>query len=113
MDTKFCHVLRRFSKENFTKILAVVDTLEQIGEKHSATSGQVALAWLLAQGADVIPILGRHALKYARISNLLYQPETDRFLSNLFPPSIGYKGKRSISTSSIYHSGSLRNKEGS
>lgn len=52
-------------------ILAVVDTLEQIGEKHSATSGQVALAWLLAQGADVIPILGRHALKYARISNLL------------------------------------------
>lgn len=72
MDTKFNHVLHRFSKENFPNILAVVDTLKQIGEKHSATSGQVALAWLLAQGADVIPIFGTTRIEVRPVLVLSY-----------------------------------------
>jgi len=43
----------RYSKENFPNILAVVDKLTDIGKKHNATSGQIALAWLLAQGDHV------------------------------------------------------------
>lgn len=48
----------RYSKENFPNILALADALGKIGAKHNAASGQIALAWLLAQGPDVIPIPG-------------------------------------------------------
>ncbi|KAI0664869.1 Aldo/keto reductase [Cubamyces menziesii] len=48
----------RYSKENFPNILKLVDGLKKIGAKYNATPGQIALAWLLAQGEDVIPIPG-------------------------------------------------------
>ncbi|KAI0747132.1 NADP-dependent oxidoreductase domain-containing protein [Daedaleopsis nitida] len=48
----------RFSKENFPSILRVADGLKKIGEKYGATAGQVAIAWVLAQGEDFIPIAG-------------------------------------------------------
>ncbi|KAH9930536.1 Aldo/keto reductase [Epithele typhae] len=48
----------RYSAANFPNILAIADDLAKIGKAHGATAGQVALAWLLAQGPDVIPIPG-------------------------------------------------------
>ena len=48
----------RFERQNFELVLRLVDTLGAIGARHDATSAQVALAWLLAQGPDVIPIPG-------------------------------------------------------
>lgn len=48
----------RYSPENFPNILKLVSGLERIGAKHGATAGQVALAWLLSQGEDIIPIPG-------------------------------------------------------
>ena len=36
----------------------MVDKLKEVGLRHNATAGQVALAWLLAQGDDIIPIPG-------------------------------------------------------
>ncbi|EKM52676.1 uncharacterized protein PHACADRAFT_261264 [Phanerochaete carnosa HHB-10118-sp] len=54
----------RFSKENFPRILELVDTVGAIGKKYNATPGQVALAWLLAQGDDIIPIPGTRKIKY-------------------------------------------------
>lgn len=53
----------RYSKENFPKILALADDLKKVGAKHNATPGQVALAWLLAQGEDVLPIPGTRKVK--------------------------------------------------
>jgi aryl-alcohol dehydrogenase-like predicted oxidoreductase len=53
----------RYSKENFPNILAIADGLKEIGAKHGATAGQVALAWLLAQGDDIIPIPGTRKIK--------------------------------------------------
>ncbi|OBZ77722.1 Aldo-keto reductase yakc [NADP(+)] [Grifola frondosa] len=47
-----------YSRENFPNILKLADGLKELGEKHGATAGQVALAWLLAQGDDIIPIPG-------------------------------------------------------
>ena len=32
--------------------------MHEIGKKHNATTGQIALAWVLAQGEDIIPIPG-------------------------------------------------------
>jgi aryl-alcohol dehydrogenase-like predicted oxidoreductase len=53
----------RYSAENFPNILKLADGLKKIGEKHSATAGQVALAFLLAQGDDIIPIPGTRKRK--------------------------------------------------
>jgi len=50
--------LPRFSKENFPNILALAQRFKEIGEAHNATSGQIALAWLLAQDESIIPIPG-------------------------------------------------------
>ncbi|KDQ50794.1 hypothetical protein JAAARDRAFT_141386 [Jaapia argillacea MUCL 33604] len=54
----------RYSTENFPNILKLASGLAEIGKRHDATAGQVALAWLLAQGDDVIPIPGTRQIKY-------------------------------------------------
>ena len=46
----------RYSKENFPKNLELVSNLEKYAAKKGCTTGQLALAWLLAQGDDIIPI---------------------------------------------------------
>ncbi|MUL49866.1 aldo/keto reductase [Mycobacterium sp. CBMA293] len=48
----------RFSAENFAQNLALADQVRTIAEEVGATPGQVALAWLLAQGDDIVPIPG-------------------------------------------------------
>ncbi|KAF8600815.1 Aldo/keto reductase [Ceratobasidium sp. AG-I] len=57
-------VIPKFSEANFPKILALVEKFKEIGKDHNATSGQVALAFLLAQGDDIIPIPGSQRVKY-------------------------------------------------
>ncbi|KAJ8462965.1 hypothetical protein ONZ45_g17746 [Pleurotus djamor] len=54
----------RYSKENFPNILKIADGLKAVGQRHGgATAGQVSLAWLLAQGPDIIPIPGTKRVK--------------------------------------------------
>jgi len=57
-------VIPRYSKENFPNVLKVVEEIRLIGERHNASAGQVTLAWLLAQGLDIIPIPGTRNVKY-------------------------------------------------
>lgn len=59
----FRKLVPRYSKENFPKILELVDGLKEIGKKYDATAGQISLAWVLAQGEDVIPIPGTTKLQ--------------------------------------------------
>ena len=54
----------RYQGENFAKNMILVDTVKEIAESHKAAPGQVALAWLLAQGEDIVPIPGTKRLKY-------------------------------------------------
>ncbi|KAJ7128718.1 NADP-dependent oxidoreductase domain-containing protein [Mycena epipterygia] len=64
-DTDFRKYIARYNASNFPNILKLADGLKQIGAKYNgATAGQVALAWLLAQGDDVIPIPGTKKIKY-------------------------------------------------
>ncbi|TFK39308.1 NADP-dependent oxidoreductase domain-containing protein [Crucibulum laeve] len=60
----FRKTVPRYSKENFPKVLQVVDGLKAIADRHHATPGQVALAWILAQGDDFFPIPGTKNVKY-------------------------------------------------
>ncbi|ORY15283.1 NADP-dependent oxidoreductase domain-containing protein [Clohesyomyces aquaticus] len=54
----------RYNKENFPKNLKLVEKLQEIAEKKGCSSGQLSLAWLLAQGDDIIPIPGTKKVKY-------------------------------------------------
>jgi len=48
----------RFSEENFKYNLQLVDKVKAIADKRGATPGQVSIAWLIAQGPNVMPIPG-------------------------------------------------------
>jgi aryl-alcohol dehydrogenase-like predicted oxidoreductase len=54
----------RFQGENFQKNLDLVRRVEEIAREKGCTPGQLALAWLLARGRDVIPIPGTKRIKY-------------------------------------------------
>jgi aryl-alcohol dehydrogenase-like predicted oxidoreductase len=48
----------RFAEGNLEQNLRIVDTVEAVAKEVGATAAQVALAWLLAQGDDIVPIPG-------------------------------------------------------
>ena len=62
-DGSFLGMMPRFSKENFPKNLILVDQLSSIAKKKGCTTGQLTLAWVLAQGDDFIPIPGTSKIK--------------------------------------------------
>lgn len=54
----------RFQGANFQRNLDLVKHVEQLAKKKNCTPSQLALAWLLAQGQDVVPIPGTKRVKY-------------------------------------------------
>jgi aryl-alcohol dehydrogenase-like predicted oxidoreductase len=58
----------RYSPENMPKNLAVVDAVAEVAKRHGVSNAQIALAWLLAQGDDIVPIPGVKRLETMRDS---------------------------------------------
>ncbi|MDO5079700.1 aldo/keto reductase [Buchananella hordeovulneris] len=56
--------LPRWRKKNLAANLQAVETVRQVAIRHDATPGQVALAWVLARGEDVVPIPGTKRRRY-------------------------------------------------
>ncbi|MDD2878174.1 MAG: aldo/keto reductase [Acidiphilium sp.] len=54
----------RFQGENFTKNLKLVDAVKRLATAKGCTPSQLALAWVLAQGDDIVPIPGTKRRKY-------------------------------------------------
>ncbi|MGL5943077.1 MAG: aldo/keto reductase [Waterburya sp.] len=54
----------RFQGENFYKNLEVVEQVKEIAQAKGVTASQLAIAWLLAQGNDIVPIPGTKRRKY-------------------------------------------------
>lgn len=48
----------RYSAENMPKNLAIVDAIAEVAARHGVSNAQIALAWLLSQGEDIVPIPG-------------------------------------------------------
>ncbi|MEQ9662765.1 MAG: aldo/keto reductase [Parasphingopyxis sp.] len=48
----------RYDEENFRKNMEMVDVVKAIADAHGVSPAQIALAWLLAQGEDIVPIPG-------------------------------------------------------
>ena len=54
----------RFEREHFDKNMELAERVRQIAEEKGVTAGQLALAWLLHQGDDIVPIPGTKRIKY-------------------------------------------------
>jgi aryl-alcohol dehydrogenase-like predicted oxidoreductase len=54
----------RFRGENFERNLAVVERIRQLADQKGVTPGQLAIAWVLAQGDDIVPIPGTKRRRY-------------------------------------------------
>ncbi|NLR64642.1 aldo/keto reductase [Chitinophaga varians] len=63
-DNDFRKTLPRFQEGNFEQNLQTVTALDSFAKEKGITSAQLSLAWLLAQGEDIIPIPGTKRRKY-------------------------------------------------
>ena len=54
----------RFQGDNFQKNLELVKKVEEIAKEKNITAAQLALAWVMAQGEDIVPIPGTKRIKY-------------------------------------------------
>ncbi len=57
-DNDWRHNDPRFGGDNFAKNLKLVDVVRAVADRHNVSLAQIALAWLLAKGEDIVPIPG-------------------------------------------------------
>jgi aryl-alcohol dehydrogenase-like predicted oxidoreductase len=89
-DDDFRHTIPRFKGENLRDNLMLVDELRAFSEQRDATPGQIALAWLIGQPLDVVPIPGTKRVRYVRenmaaLTIVLNQDDMAQ-LSRIFDP---------------------------
>jgi aryl-alcohol dehydrogenase-like predicted oxidoreductase len=79
----------RFQGENFAKNLQLVEKLEEIAKEKDVTASQLALAWVLAQGENVVPIPGTKRVKYleqnAAAADIILSQEELAAIEDVFP----------------------------
>jgi aryl-alcohol dehydrogenase-like predicted oxidoreductase len=63
-EDDFRRVNPRFEGENFDRNLELVERVEEIAEEKGVAAGQLALAWVLAQGEEIVPIPGTKHVSY-------------------------------------------------
>jgi aryl-alcohol dehydrogenase-like predicted oxidoreductase len=80
----------RFSGDNLEKNLALADSLKAIAERRGATVAQVAIAWVLARGLDVVPLVGarnRKRLTEALVAaDVSLTPDDLKDIGRVMPP---------------------------
>jgi aryl-alcohol dehydrogenase-like predicted oxidoreductase len=81
--------LPRFQRENFQKNLDLVAAVEEMAEAKGCTPSQLALAWVMAQGEDIVPIPGTKRIKYLEQNvaalEVTLTPEEIAHLSDALP----------------------------
>ncbi|MEO6444388.1 MAG: aldo/keto reductase [Gemmatimonadaceae bacterium] len=91
-DDDFRRTTPRFLAENFNRNLKLTRVLSSLAERRGCSPAQLALAWLLAQGADIVPIPGTKRIQYleenaASVTIVLGEDELDA-LAEAFPPDV-------------------------
>ncbi|KAF2439266.1 aldo-keto reductase [Karstenula rhodostoma CBS 690.94] len=88
----------RFSDAHFADNFKLVRTLAGIAEEKGCTAGQLALAWVAAQGEDVIPIPGTKRVKYleenAAAARIALSGEEEKRIRKAIESVGGMKGER-------------------
>ena len=81
----------RFQGDNLRANLNLVEQLKTLAGQHNCTPGQLALAWLLAQGKDVVPIPGTKRTSYllenAAAVDVVLSPSDLQVLNDIFSPN--------------------------
>jgi aryl-alcohol dehydrogenase-like predicted oxidoreductase len=82
----------RFEEKNFQKNLILAETVQALAARRAVTPGQIALAWLLHQGADIVPIPGTKRRAYLRenaaaVTLSLAREDLD-WIESRFPPGV-------------------------
>ena len=79
----------RFQGENFSRNLALADAVQAMAREKKCTASQLALAWVLAQGEDIVPIPGtkrrRYVAENARAAEIRLTPEDLRRIDRAIP----------------------------
>ncbi|HUN85624.1 MAG TPA: aldo/keto reductase [Terracidiphilus sp.] len=82
----------RFQGENFVRNLDLVEKVKELALDAEITPGQLALAWVLAQGEDIVPIPGTKHRKYveenAVAAGISLSPKLAETLRETFPPDV-------------------------
>jgi len=80
----------RFAGENFRRNLELAAVVRQMAEEAGCTAAQIALAWVLAQGEDIIPIPGTKQIRYLEENLAAFEvrlnPGQLKRLDEAFPP---------------------------
>ena len=80
----------RFQGENFTRNLHLVEQVEALAQRKGCKASQLALAWVLAQGKDIVPIPGTKRRRYLEENvdavEIALTPEERAELDAFFPP---------------------------
>ena len=80
----------RFQGENFTRNLHLVEQVEALAQRKGCKASQLALAWVLAQGDDIVPIPGTKRRRYLEENvdavEIMLTPEERAELDAFFPP---------------------------
>ncbi len=91
------HRFPRFERENLERNLALVERLDAIAARVGCTPGQLALAWVLAQGDDVVPIPGTKRVgrleENAAAAAVTLSPDDLRELDETFAPGVAAGGR--------------------
>ena len=79
----------RFQGENFDKNLKLVEKIEEIAKEKNITASQLALAWVLAQAQDIVPIPGTKRRTYleqnAAAADVILSQEEVAAIEDVFP----------------------------
>jgi aryl-alcohol dehydrogenase-like predicted oxidoreductase len=82
----------RFQGENFAKNLQLVDKINELAGRKKVTASQLALAWVMAQGQDIVPIPGTKHVKYLEENlaavNIRLSPEELREIDAIAPKGV-------------------------
>ena len=99
-DKDFRSFNPRFEAENLRQNQHIVDIVRELAAEKGCTAAQLALAWLLAQGADIIPIPGTKRIRYLQenlgaLQVALSESELDRIAAAL-PPGMAAGERYSV-----------------
>jgi aryl-alcohol dehydrogenase-like predicted oxidoreductase len=87
----------RFQGENFTRNLELVEEVRRLAADKGCTAGQLALAWVMAQGGDVVPIPGTKRRSYLEAnvgaSQVELTPDDLEGLAKIAPPGAAAGGR--------------------
>jgi aryl-alcohol dehydrogenase-like predicted oxidoreductase len=84
------HADPRFWPENFARMRAAVAVAERLATQRHLSTGRLALTWLLAQGADIVPLPGTRSLTHLEMNlaaaDITLPPDDHAQLASLLEP---------------------------